>query len=125
MIQGFKSLSMNQLWHCLAIENEYTDIIRADRGFLNKAMDDMKASESGGLCDMAQTYSGDSNMTLALCHSIQNDVFSKGMSLVHQDFIKSALIILLDYFSRVNDFNANATLDNGAAQTQFILDKLH
>lgn len=44
-------------------------------------------------------------VTVGICQSIQNQVFNKGLSLSHQDFIKSVLITLLDYFSRLADFS--------------------
>jgi hypothetical protein len=38
------------------------------------------------------------------CLSIQNGVLKKGLSLAHQDFIKSTLIQLLSYFSQIETF---------------------
>lgn len=65
-------------------------------------------------------------MTQAVCHSIQNNIFQKGQSLAHQDFIKSVLITLLDYFSRISDMNATIPKNgtNVSQKSQFITTKV-
>ena len=52
------------------------------------------------------------------CLSIQNGVLKKGLSLAHQDFIKSTLIELLGYFSQIEAF------DDVQKKNDFIRDKL-
>lgn len=69
-------------------------------------MGDISFSESSNLCRMSEIYADGTGITKDLCLTIQNSIFNKGLSLVHQDFIKSVLITLLDYFSRVPDMNA-------------------
>jgi hypothetical protein len=55
-----------------------------------------------------------------LCKRLQNQVLTKGLSLAHQDFIKSVLIQMLDYFSRITTFGERET----AAKNNFITQKL-
>jgi hypothetical protein len=68
----------------MALENSFTDIKRGSRAFLDSAIGEIKRSELGSnLCSMSQTYAGYSNVTETICHSVQNDVFGKGLSLAH------------------------------------------
>ena len=113
---GYRSRSMSKLWQCMNLENHFTEIKRADRAYLARTLDEIDLSEHQ-LCKQAVAESAFS-LTVDQCLSIQNGVLKKGLSLAHQDFIKSTLIELLGYFSQIEAF------EDVQKKNDFIRDKL-
>ena len=99
---GYRSRSMSKLWQCMNLENHFTEIKRDDRAYLSSTLDEIEVSEFQ-LCKQAVSESA-FKLTMEQCLSIQNGVLKKGLSLAHQDFIKSTLIELLSYFSQIETF---------------------
>ena len=87
---GYRSRSMSKLWQCMNLENDFTEIKRDDRAYLSGTLDEIELSEYQ-LCKQAVSESA-FKLTMDQCLNIQNGVLKKGLSLAHQDFIKSTLI---------------------------------
>lgn len=104
-LQGFESASMDQLWACLSLEQALTDIKRANVPYLSTGRPEILDSDSYSLCDLVAQLS---QVPQSVCRSVENNVFGKGLSLAQQDQIKSVLIRLLDYFSKITE-QANST----------------
>jgi len=103
----------------MELEQQYTDIKRNDKSYLRNVQQLIDDSDSSKLCTLVGQYSTQ-NLTVDLCKRLQNQVLTKGLSLAHQDFIKSVLIQMLDYFSRITTFEEGDV----NAKNQFISQKL-
>lgn len=75
----------------MELEQQYTDIKRNDKSYLRNVQQLIDDSDSSKLCALVGQYSTLS-LTADLCKRLQNQVLTKGLSLAHQDFIKSVLI---------------------------------
>jgi hypothetical protein len=73
---------MNQLWHCLDLEGDFTTIKRDNAPYLKNADALIAASDSSQLCSLVAQYSR-YNVTVGVCDSIQNQVIDKGESVAH------------------------------------------
>ena len=57
IVQGYQSLSMDQLWRCMDLEEAYTEIKRNDKGYLKNVKQFITDSDTSKLCTLAAKYS--------------------------------------------------------------------